>query len=319
MDIWDVIVGKLRYRIQCHRPGLGSTLAFSPDGRILATASARDKTIRLWEVWSGQARGSITGHTDWVNSLAFSPDGLLASASHDKTVRIWDLNTDKEAECFRGHDSVVGPLAFSSDGRRLISGGWDTTILVWHRKALPQPRSAKGVELLPKELDAFWTDLADADASKAFRSIRTLIRARQQAVSFLKGHLRPIPPASAEKIAAWITDLDSDRFETRSKAAMELEKLEEQAEPALRRTLQGQAPSLELRLRINGLLKRLEGPITSTDMLRRLRAVEVLEHIGTPEARHVLRTLAEGAPGAALTREAKAAIERRTRGSAAQP
>jgi RNA polymerase sigma factor (sigma-70 family) len=318
VDIWDAIAGKKWCRVQCH-PYHCSSVAFSPDGRILATASFRDKTIRLWEAWSGQARGSITGHTDWVESLAFSPDGLLASASHDKTVRVWDLDTGEEMECFRGHDSVVGPLAFSSDGRRLISGGWDTTILVWERKALPRPRSAKGVELSPKELDAFWADLADTDASKAFRSIRTLIRAREQAVAFLKDHLRPIPPEAAEKIAAWIADLDNERFETRSKAEAELEKLEELAEPALRRALRKQPSSLEARRRLEALLQRLEGPITSTETLRRLRAVEALEHIGSPETRQVLQALTEGAPQALLTRQAKAALKRLTHQSSNTP
>jgi hypothetical protein len=296
-----------------------SSVGFSPDGRILATASSRDKTIRLWEVWSGQSRGSITGHADWVNSLAFSPFGSLASASHDKTIRIWNLNTGQETGCFRGHNGVVGPLAFSSDGRRLISGGWDTTILVWDMNALPQPQAAKLVELSPKELDAFWADLADADASKAFRSIRTLIRARQQAVSFLKERLRPIAPVAAEEITAWIADLDNERFETRSKAKAELEKVEELAEPALRRALRKEPSSLEARRRLEALLQRLEGPVTSTETLRRLRAVEALEHIGSPEARQVLQTLTEGAPQALLTRQAKAALKRLTHDSSNTP
>jgi hypothetical protein len=157
---------------------------------------------------------------------------------------------------------------------------------------------------------AGWADLADADSAKAFRAIRTLVRARQQSVLFLKERLRPIPPVAAEKLAARIADLDSERFETRSKAAAELEKLEERAEPALRRALRERPSSLEMRRRIETLLQRLDGPITSGETLRRLRAVEVLEHIGSPEARRVLRTLAEGAPEAILTREAKAALDR---------
>ncbi len=310
VHLWDMATGKMRWQVHCHRPYGASALGFSPDGHTLATTSFRDKTIGLWEVRSGQSRGSIIGHTDWVGSLAFSPDGLLASASHDKTVRVWNVDTGEEMGCFRGHDSVVDPLAFSSDGQHLVSGSSDTTILVWDMKALPQPRSALAGEVSPKELDAFWADLADADASKAFRSIRTLIRARQQAVSFLKDHLRPIRPEAAEKIAAWIADLDNERFETRSRAEAELEKREELAEPALRRALRKQPSSLETRRRLEALLQRLEGPITSTETLRRLRAVEALEHIGSPEARQVLQTLSEGAPQALLTREVKAALKR---------
>src|SRR4029450_10480376 len=66
-------------------------VAFSPDGKLLATASA-DRTVRLWEVASGRPHGQpLTGHTDTANEVAFSPDGkLLATASADRTARLWN-------------------------------------------------------------------------------------------------------------------------------------------------------------------------------------------------------------------------------------
>ena len=66
-------------------------MAFSPDGRVLASAST-DKTVHLWDVASRQPLATLTGHKDAVVSVAFSPDGrILASASRDKTVRLWDV------------------------------------------------------------------------------------------------------------------------------------------------------------------------------------------------------------------------------------
>ncbi len=314
--IWNVATGELYCRLPGHEFWV-SSLCFSPDGQTLAATDweRKEKAIRLWEVRTGKERGRITGHTDRVSSLAFSPDGLLASAGDDKTIRIWDLDSGQELGSFRGHESVVGPLAFSSDGQRLISGGWDTTILVWDMKTIPQPRGTKVAELSPKELEERWAELADADASKAFRAIRALIRTRQQSVSFIKEHLRLVAPIAAEKTATWIADLDSERFQTRAKAEVELKELRELAEPSLRQAVQDRRTSLEQRRRIEGLLQRLQGPITSVETLRQLRAVEVLEHIGSPEARQALQTLITGAPQAILTREAKAALERLMRKS----
>ena len=65
-------------------------MAFSPDGRLLATASG-DKTARLWDPATGECLRTLTGHTGAVWGVAFSPDGrLLATASDDKTARLWD-------------------------------------------------------------------------------------------------------------------------------------------------------------------------------------------------------------------------------------
>ncbi|MGH7171716.1 MAG: hypothetical protein ACRELG_15680, partial [Gemmataceae bacterium] len=178
------------------------------------------------------------------------------------------------------------------------------------------PRAAKPPT--GDELRTCWADLTDADASKAYRAIDRLTTAPRQAVTLLREHLRAVQPPDPKHIHRLLTDLDSSSFAEREQATRLLQKQLDLAERFLKEELSNR-PSLEVRKRIEQLLETALGPVTDSEQLRQLRSVEVLERIGSLEARRVLELLAKGAPAARLTGEAKASLKRISRRYAATP
>jgi len=172
---------------------------------------------------------------------------------------------------------------------------------------------ASGKMLPQTDLELWWADLRSTDGILAYRAMGKLRTASAKAVPFLGEQLRPIAGVPPEQITKLVADLGSEKFPQRDKAQRELQELKDLAEGELQKVLSA-APNLEVRLRIERLLDKLD-IIERPDLLQALRAIEVLESIGTPEAQQVLRGLAGGATGAQQTREATASLQRLAKGS----
>ena len=108
------------------------TLAYSPDGKLIASGAIDENTVRVWDAATGQQLRVLQGHSDWIRIVAFSPDGrTLASGSFDGTVRLWDAATGQQLRALQGHEGFISTVAFSPDSRYLASSASDGTVQMW--------------------------------------------------------------------------------------------------------------------------------------------------------------------------------------------
>jgi WD40 repeat protein len=147
VTIWDTKTRQVVCTLRHHTATVRG-LAFSPDGRRLASAS-EDTTVKIWDVTTGHLLHSLNGHERPVLTVAFSPDGkLLASGSFDTTVKLWDPTTGQVIQTLRGHQDPVPGVAFSPDGRRLASASYDMSVKLWDLTTGRETRTLRGHLLL---------------------------------------------------------------------------------------------------------------------------------------------------------------------------
>jgi hypothetical protein len=282
---------------------LSSEEVVSPDGRRKASLVGA-RGIVAFDAGGGKSAAYLRGAAGPLRCLAWSLDGrVLLGAGDEGTVVAWDGLDGAELFRFPAHEAGVTCLAFSPNERLFATGSRDGTVLVWRLVGCVPPA---GLEKLSRRDFPFaLAQLDRVDSFGAFRHIQVLAADPETSVLLLREQLPP--PLDPKQVDRWLSDLDADEFDRREKASAELAKLGRRIHSLLVRRLEDR-PSAEVRHRIKDLLDQLgDGSQEDRGWSRR---VQLLGQIGTPEAREVLRLLAEEFRVPAVADEAKAALRR---------
>ncbi|MBE9250242.1 pentapeptide repeat-containing protein [Dolichospermum sp. LEGE 00240] len=165
-------------------------VAFSPDGKVLATGE-KDGKVRLWNVITGREFLALTGHSDSVNSVAWSRDGLtLATGSCDNTVKLWNVQTGDCVRTLEGHINSVLSVAWSGDSQTLASGSDDRSVKLWNVQTGDCVRTLKGHRNQVKSVA--WSGDGLTLASGGDNTVKLWDVQTGKRVQTLKGHTRSV-------------------------------------------------------------------------------------------------------------------------------
>ena len=311
VHVWDANSGAELAKLEDESNHVAAVL-FSADGATLASVGTRGRDINLWETATWRLRRRLKlARQPWEFPGAFSPDGWRLLAGSGTGLTVWDLSTGERAGSLTGgHRSRVCGMAYFPGGKRVASASLDGTGFAWDAGAFSHDPSIPPAEpLTGSQLEQLWADLAVEDAAKSYDAIWALAGAPAQAVPLLAQRIQPEEPVDENQVRKWVAEMDDESFRVREHATRELGRLGDAAEPFLRQAVANR-PSVEVAQRVEMLLNSIAAPTLDADALRAVRSVEILERIGTAEARAALEKLGAGVTGSKVKRRAQAAAAR---------
>jgi hypothetical protein len=280
---------------------------FGRDGtRVLSRgrfdATLLKDTVAVWDAGTGRRLAAWTGDHDDRDAMDLSADNRsFLVGDHLGRLTLVEAATGGERARFQ-HRGAVSSTAFFPDGTKAVSSSPDGPVCVWGL-------IGDAGKWDPAKADAVWNDLASSDAKVAFGAIRKLRANPAEAIAFFKERVKLPAIPSDEAVAKMLKGLDAAAFAERERAQRDLTATADLIRPKLQAARK--AASEEAGRRLDQILKAADG--WSPEKLRHVRACEVLEWIGTPEAIGLLKSWAVGPEGARLTVESKESVARKSR------
>ncbi|MDM3862893.1 MAG: hypothetical protein PT118_24415 [Aphanizomenon gracile PMC644.10] len=171
--------------------GIVYSVAFSPDGKYLATGDSEGR-VQIWNAVTGREILTFVGHSNCVNSVAWSGDGLtLASGSRDHTVKLWNVQSGDCVRTLEGHSRSVTSVAWSGDSLTLASGSRDHTVKLWDVQSGDCVRTLEGHSRLVNSV-AWSGDSLTLASGSSDQTVKLWNVQSGDCVRTLEGHSRSV-------------------------------------------------------------------------------------------------------------------------------
>jgi WD40 repeat protein len=290
---WDCRTGKEVPRAPDFKPSLGQR------ERYRLTFDGDEGQLEIWDTTMGRV---IRHLPNLGGPLAMSPDGrYVVHTALDGSATISETSTMLCVHTFNPQGPYQS-VSFSPDGKLVAMGYPNGTILLWDIRAL-SPKSKSD----PEAIQSAWKELASTENGIPFKAMGILQAAPTETLALFRDKLRSADAMDAATLTKLFQDLDHDRFAVRERATKRLIEIADTIDGEIQR--RRARASAEASWRLERVLMSKARLIADGEVLRRLRAIEVLERIGSAEARTLLKKLAEGREGV-FERSARDALAR---------
>jgi WD40 repeat protein len=309
--VWDVATRQIVFRTKTGETSGEYPIRFIRGGYLLAH-NVGGKDFNWQAIVREIASGAVVKRISWPsgdNNVGYTPDGRFAiSRSRQGLLQFWSIEIGESVRAINTHQDFWGFILFP-DGKRAATFSQGNTYLIRPFPNFEKVNAPSKHGLSENDIAALWRRLTGAPPD-AYQASAVLVSGGDSVVEFVKRHWQ-MPAMDEARARTLIDELASDRGETRSQAAAALELIGPRTLPLLREARRGAAESSEAAKLLETLMLRVSSPtISDPEELRRVRAVDVLERIGTTPARELLTKISHGPPLARETRSAIGALDR---------